>query len=321
MFGVNDLDGDEVVVKDAKMLFDVADDVRGEDVFVSQEVPLKEVNVVAATTITATIDDITLAKALMEIESAKPKAATTTAVIIIITASIRPKAKGLVIHEQEQKDQLMLDEEVAFKLQAEKEEERLAREKAQQIKEVNKAWDDIQAKIDTDYQLAQRLQAEEQEESTDEEKARLFVQFLKKRRKFFVAKRAEEKRNKPPIRTQQRSIMCTYLKNMEGWKLKRLKNNSKEAETEVIEGSSKRAGEELEQENAKKKKMEDDKESIELKQCLKMILEDEDDVTIDATPLSSNSPTSVDYKIPKEEKKSISKFSELMSKVSTAGED
>ncbi|GKF20731.1 hypothetical protein Tco_0069369, partial [Tanacetum coccineum] len=36
----------------------------------------------------------------------------------------------------------------------EEEEERLAREKAQQIKEVNIAWDDVQAKIDADYQLA-----------------------------------------------------------------------------------------------------------------------------------------------------------------------
>nr|GEX91888.1 hypothetical protein [Tanacetum cinerariifolium] len=39
----------------------------------------------------------------------------------------------------------------------EEEEETLAREKAQQIKEVNIALDDIQAKIDADYQLAQRL--------------------------------------------------------------------------------------------------------------------------------------------------------------------
>nr|GEY10649.1 hypothetical protein [Tanacetum cinerariifolium] len=71
-----------------------------------------------------------------------------------------------------------------------------------------------------------RLQAEEQKELTDKEKARLFVQFLEKRRKFFAAKRAVEKRNIPPIRAQKRSIMCIYLKNMEGWKLKSLKNKS-----------------------------------------------------------------------------------------------
>nr|GEW09228.1 hypothetical protein [Tanacetum cinerariifolium] len=47
---------------------------RGKARFISQEVLLKEVNVAATTTTTATIDDITLAKALMEIKIAKPKA-------------------------------------------------------------------------------------------------------------------------------------------------------------------------------------------------------------------------------------------------------
>nr|GFD00613.1 hypothetical protein [Tanacetum cinerariifolium] len=62
----------------------------------------------------------------------------------------------------------------------------------------------------------------------------------------------------------------------------------------VTKGSSKRAGEELEQENAKKQKMKDDKDSKELKQCLEIIPEDVDDVTIDVTPLSSKSPTIID---------------------------
>nr|GFB34315.1 hypothetical protein [Tanacetum cinerariifolium] len=90
--------------------------------------------------------------------------------------------------------------------------------------------------------------------------------------------------------------------------------SSKKAEAKVIEGSSKRAGEKLEQDNAKKQKMEDDKESAELKQCLKIIPKNRDDVTIVATPLSSKSPTIVDYKIHKEGKKNYSKFSELMVK-------
>ncbi|GJX65544.1 hypothetical protein Tco_0299887, partial [Tanacetum coccineum] len=204
------------------------------------------------------------------------------------------------VKKMSKKDLLRLDEELAFKLQAE--EERLAREKSQQVKEANIAWDDLQAKIEADYQLAQRLQAQEQEELTDEEKARLFVQFLEQRRKYFAAKRAEEKRNKPPTRAQQRSIMCTYLKNMKGWKPKSLKNksfaniqelfdkamkrvntfidyrnelveeSSKKAEAEIAyESSLKRAEEELEQECSKKQKLEKDKESEELKQCLEIV--------------------------------------------------
>nr|GEV81388.1 hypothetical protein [Tanacetum cinerariifolium] len=132
MFCVNDLDSDEVIVENV----DVVEQA-------------KEV-----------VDDITLAKSLMEIKSEKPKAVkvviqeteqgtTTTTPTIIAAASLRPKAKRLVIHEQEQaptpivfsqqpsqvkdkgkgkmvelepmkklskKDQLMLDEELAFRL-------------------------------------------------------------------------------------------------------------------------------------------------------------------------------------------------------------
>ncbi|GKE52129.1 hypothetical protein Tco_1487285 [Tanacetum coccineum] len=84
-------------------------------------------------------------------------------------------------------------------------------------------WDDIQAKIDVDHQLPERLQAQEQEELSVEEKATLYPQLLEKRRKHFAAKRAEEKRNKPPTKAQLRKIMCTYLKNMEGYKLNDLK--------------------------------------------------------------------------------------------------
>nr|GFB30096.1 hypothetical protein [Tanacetum cinerariifolium] len=80
--------------------------------------------------------------------------------------------------------------------------------------------------------------------------------------------------------------------------------SSNKAEAEVTEGSSKRAREELEQENTKKQKMEDGKESVEFKQCLEIIPDNRDDVTNDATPLSSKSSTIVDYKIHKEGKKS-----------------
>ncbi|GKG04813.1 hypothetical protein Tco_0315200, partial [Tanacetum coccineum] len=87
MFGVNDLDGDEVIVE--------------------TKVASKDVNL--------SVDEVTLAQALAALKSAKPKAdkvmlqesehgtiTTTTAATIVTVASIRPKAKGLVIHEEEQ---------------------------------------------------------------------------------------------------------------------------------------------------------------------------------------------------------------------------
>ncbi|GKD10405.1 hypothetical protein Tco_1190090 [Tanacetum coccineum] len=139
------------------------------------------------------------------------------------------------------KELIRLVEEIASKLQAEFDEEvRLAREKAKKEQEANVAlteeWDNIQAKIKADHEL----------------------------RKHFAAKRAEEKRNKPPTQAQQRKIMCTSLKNMEGKKPKDLKNKSFDSiqkmfdrafkrvntfvdfRTDWVEGSSKRVGTELE---------------------------------------------------------------------------
>ncbi|GJY88999.1 hypothetical protein Tco_0503627 [Tanacetum coccineum] len=99
--------------------------------------------------------------------------------------------------------------------------------------------------------------------------------------------------------------MCTYLKNMEGYKLKDLKlkefdsiqemfdrafkrvNTFEDFRTELVEGKEKRAREELIQESSKKQKVDDDKETAELKQCME-IIPDEEEVTIDAIPLAVN---------------------------------
>nr|GEY29356.1 hypothetical protein [Tanacetum cinerariifolium] len=79
---------------------------------------------------------------------------------------------------------------------------------------------------------------------------------------------------------------------------------SKKAE----EGSSKRAACKLEQEDAKRQRIKEENESTKLKRCLEKIPEHDDDVTIKATPLSSKSPTIIDYKIYKEGKKSFFKI-------------
>nr|GEX71004.1 hypothetical protein [Tanacetum cinerariifolium] len=72
----------------------------------------------------------------------------------------------------------------------------------------------------------------------------------------------------------------------------------KKTQAKVTKGSSKRAGEKLKQESAKKHKLDEevqakvaDDDTTELKRCLEIVSEDDDDVTIEATPLSSKSPT------------------------------
>ncbi|GKA63197.1 hypothetical protein Tco_0762803 [Tanacetum coccineum] len=119
-------------------------------------------------------------------------------------------------------------------------------------------------KVETDYELAQRLQAEEQEELTIEEKSKLFQQLLEKRRKHFAAKRAEERRNRPPIKAQQRSIMVNTFVDMDTELVGGSEIREEGSETKE-KSSFKRAGDELEQEPSKKHKMEDDNETAELK--------------------------------------------------------
>nr|GEX61624.1 retrovirus-related Pol polyprotein from transposon TNT 1-94 [Tanacetum cinerariifolium] len=145
---ITDIDVNEDITivndQDDAEMFD-ANDLHGEEVFVEKEVADKEVNAVgevnaasiAITVSVATIittDEITFAQALVEINTSKPKL--------------------------KKKDQVRINEEVALKLQAEFDEEelRLARENAQKEQEANIALteelNDIQAKIDVDYQLA-----------------------------------------------------------------------------------------------------------------------------------------------------------------------
>nr|GEV48124.1 hypothetical protein [Tanacetum cinerariifolium] len=180
-----------------------------------------------------------------------------------------------------------------------------------------------------DAELVARLKEEEQEDLTIEEKSRLFVELIDKRKKHFAKLRSKENRRKSLTKAQKRNQMCVYLKNMAGFTHIQLKNKSFDEvqkafdktisrinsfvpmDTEVVkdkavltqESGSKREGDKLDQERSKKQKVEDDKESEELKRCLEIISDDEDDVTIDVAPLSIKTLI-IGYKIYEERKKS-----------------
>ncbi|GJZ32199.1 hypothetical protein Tco_0577635 [Tanacetum coccineum] len=168
----------------------------GDKVLAELEVTIKDVNL--------SVDEVTLEKVNVVEE---PKEQATTPTVSSQQQShvkAQDKGKGIMVEEpvkKKKKDQISLDEELDFKLQAkEEEEERLVKEKSQREEEANNVeWDNVR-------------------DSTKEH--------------------------------------------------------------------SKRAGEALEQESSKKQKLEEDKESEELKQCLEIIPDDEDDVKLRATPLS-----------------------------------
>ncbi|GKB29629.1 hypothetical protein Tco_0869030 [Tanacetum coccineum] len=220
-------------------------------------------------------DELTLAQTLIEIKSIKPKAVTidTTTVTPVST---RLKAKRIIFHDQVKQ----------------------APASKPKIDPAQPSSKD-KAMIDANEQLATRLQAEEQEQFSIEKKSRMLVEIIAKRKKFFVAQRAAEQRSKPPTKAQMRNRMCTCLKNMEV--VKGSKARTKE--------SSKRAGDELKSDKSKKQKIDehveaekdDDPVEEEMKKHVE-IVQDEEEITIDAIPLATKPPVIVVYKIVKEGK-------------------
>ncbi|GKC55250.1 hypothetical protein Tco_1077995 [Tanacetum coccineum] len=115
----------------------------GEEVFVAEqsEKVVKEVvstaEVSAASTTTTTPSIIPKAKSITFRDLDE-------STLTPIPSNIKDKGKAKMIEPEKMKEQIRLDEELAFKLQAEEEElARLAREKAEKVKEANISWDNV----------------------------------------------------------------------------------------------------------------------------------------------------------------------------------
>ncbi|GKC98318.1 hypothetical protein Tco_1168593, partial [Tanacetum coccineum] len=160
----------------------------------SEVVTTANVEVTTVNAPTRTIDELTLAQTLIEIKAAKPKVVTSAATT---TTTTRPKARGVVVQEPSEfkttssslqasqlphakdkgkgimvkpevplkkKDQLTLNEEMARNLEAQLqaeliEEERIARQKEEEANiALLESWDNTQAMMDADFQLAQQMQ-------------------------------------------------------------------------------------------------------------------------------------------------------------------
>ncbi|GKC98429.1 hypothetical protein Tco_1168704 [Tanacetum coccineum] len=210
MFDVNDLVGKEVFVAKQGVPDSKKDDVAQVNTAVTTVSTASTIPVSAAT---ITEDEITLAQALEELKSVKPKVTTATTATtqgILLQEPSESITTTITTIPSKDKGKAEFDEE-----------ERLAREKDEANVALIEEWNDIHAKIETEYELAQRL--------------------------------------------------------------------------------SKRAGDELEQENAKKQKVDDDQEAAKMKELMK-IIPDEEEVAIDAIPLATKPSSIVDFKIVKEGK-------------------
>nr|GEW26384.1 hypothetical protein [Tanacetum cinerariifolium] len=231
-------------------------------------------------------DAVTLAQTLIEIKAAKPKAKWIT--------MQKPKPKMHLTR----KDEIALDEELARGLEVK--------------------WNaDIKDNIDWN-KVVKQVQSRQSD----------------------VVRKYQALKRKPVSVAQARKNMMIYLKNMAGYKMDYFKgitykqirpifkmeynkvqaylNKGPEMDAERIKAprdrtrkekvdkdqpAKKQKGDELEQDNAKKQKLEEQEEAEELKKNLKIVFDDEDDVFVNVTPLSSKPPTIANYKIYKERKK------------------
>ncbi|GJW64018.1 hypothetical protein Tco_0115902 [Tanacetum coccineum] len=224
--------------RNEEMMFDAEKDLAGEEVVVEKVVEEENLNE----------DKITVAQTLQMLKSI-------------------PKAKGVTISEPSDTQRPIILKQ-----------KNLDKGKAKMIEPEKPLKRKDQILLDE--QEARRLQ------TIFDEEARMLMD---KRKKHFAAKRAKEKRSKPPTKAQKRKTMSTYLKNMAGWKLHQLKgksydeveklfdqamvrvNNFVAIDSKVLEGPSKRAGDELEKEAKKKQKIDDDEEIAKLQALIKKI--------------------------------------------------
>ncbi|GKB65293.1 hypothetical protein Tco_0921479 [Tanacetum coccineum] len=148
-------------------------------------------------------EDLTIAQTLVKMRSEKskvrgvvmqePSETATRPTVPPQQHDPKDKGKGKMVEQEKplkKKDQIKFDEEIAQRLQAQmqaelEEEERLAREREEDANIAE--WDNAQAMMDADYELAARIHAQEQEELTIKEKSKIFVELMDKRKKHFKA--------------------------------------------------------------------------------------------------------------------------------------
>ncbi|GJV94715.1 putative ribonuclease H-like domain-containing protein [Tanacetum coccineum] len=87
-------------------------------------------------------------------------------------------------------------------------------------------FDYIQARLNADQILAEKLQQEEREQYSIEDRAKFLHDTIAAQRKFLAEQRSAAIRNKPPTISQLRNQMITYLKHVANKKHAELKSKS-----------------------------------------------------------------------------------------------
>ncbi|GJT72550.1 hypothetical protein Tco_1031836 [Tanacetum coccineum] len=240
--------------------------------------------------------------AIKDVEDSSRPIRSITILQPLLTIDFKDKGKGILqetkpVEKSKKKvqgdAQIERDAKIALRLQAELDKElRVEIERQEEAYKVVIAdmFDEVQARIDDDYELAARMTQEEQEKYTIEERARLLAEFFERRKKQLAAERAEAIRNKPPTKTQQQKRIQDFTPmdsekeaQMPGKRLKRVAGSyatQKSPKKSKVMKSAKDVTEEEAAEYEKKKE--------ELMLSLKIISNDDSEVNYE--PLSRKFP-------------------------------
>nr|GFA37801.1 hypothetical protein [Tanacetum cinerariifolium] len=100
-------------------------------------------------------------------------------------------------------------------------------------------YNEVQARIDADHELAVRWTHKEQDKYIVDERAKLLAEYFERRKMQLAEERVVAIRNKPPTKTQLRRLMMTYLKNMRDERMIRDMNKKAKEESSDKEDGTK----------------------------------------------------------------------------------
>nr|GEV61186.1 hypothetical protein [Tanacetum cinerariifolium] len=241
--------------------FDVDEDVTLE------EVDVEETDEAESAEVEEVLEVVTATKLMTEVVTT----ATTTIIVAPVPKASTPRRKrGVIIQD--------LEEAATASLSVQSEVKSKYKGKGVLVKEPKPLKK--QAQIEQDKAFARELEAGL---NTNINWNEVIEQVKRKERQDNIVMIYQSLKRKLVTKAQAKKNMMVYLKNMAGFKMDFF-NGEKELEEE----ESKRKGKNLEEKAAKKQKI--DEETEELKTHLQIVLNDEDDVYTEATPLALNVP-------------------------------
>nr|GEU92950.1 hypothetical protein [Tanacetum cinerariifolium] len=185
-----------------------------------------------------------------EIEFETEDISTAKTLVYIRRSASKDKGKGIMTESepkqtttklQQRQERVGYEEAVRLQEQLDEEErQRIARVHEEDSSLNIDEWENIQATIKADEELALSIQAEEREKYSEAKKARLLVDLINQRKRHFAQQRAKERRNKPMTQAQQRTYMSNYVKHMGSHTLQQLKRLSFDELKNLFEATMKR---------------------------------------------------------------------------------